>query len=289
VRLTVNTREAATAVPAIRERLLQMNVAVPLIGDFHFNGHKLLREHPSCAEALAKYRACPVPLVVTDLRMPNLDGMELMLRLSRETPAPKVVVITAHGSERQAVSAMKAGAYDYFRKPFDNDELLAVVRRAFDAATLVEENERLSGELALSRSMVFASKEMQRVAVLVARVAPRDITVLITGESGTGKERVASAIVRASRRANAPYVRFNCASLGAELAVAVNRERDPRAFLGFKPLVDKLILRSRRPIIEHPPAEGLHPGPDPRNIKRRKRDRDFYLSRRTHYRRIAAC
>ncbi|HEY6004959.1 MAG TPA: sigma-54 dependent transcriptional regulator [Anaeromyxobacter sp.] len=172
------------------------------------------------AEALARYDAQPAPLVVTDLRMPSVDGMELLRRLSERSPVPRVVMITAHGSERQAVEAMKAGAYDYFRKPFENDELLAVVRRAVDAVRLAHENERLAGELALARSMVFASEPMRRLAVLVARVAPRDVTVLVTGESGTGKERVAEAIVAASGRAERPFVRFNCAALTPELAEA---------------------------------------------------------------------
>jgi DNA-binding NtrC family response regulator len=172
------------------------------------------------AEALARFEARPAPLVVTDLRMPGMDGMELLRRLCARAPAPRVVVITAHGSERQAVEAMKAGAHDYFRKPFENEELLAVVRRALEAVRLAHENERLQGELALSRTMVFASEAMRRLAVLVGRVAPRDVTVLVTGESGTGKERVAEAIVRASRRADRPFVRFNCAALSPELAEA---------------------------------------------------------------------
>jgi DNA-binding NtrC family response regulator len=172
------------------------------------------------AEALERVEAGGFSLVVTDLRMPRLDGMELLRRLSARSPAPRVVVITAHGSERQAVEAIKAGAYDYFRKPFDNDELLAVVRRAVEAVRLAAENERLAGELALSRTMVYASPAMSQLAQRVARVAPRDVTVLVTGESGTGKERVAEAIVRASRRADRAFVRFNCAALTQELAEA---------------------------------------------------------------------
>ncbi len=171
-------------------------------------------------EALARFEAQPAPLVLTDLRMPRMDGMELLRRLAARSPAPRVVLITAHGSERQAVEAMKAGAYDYFRKPFETEELLAVVRRALEAVRLARENEQLAGELVLSRSMVFVSEAMRRLAVLVARVAPRDVTVLLTGESGTGKERVAEAIVRASPRAGRPFVRFNCAALAAELAEA---------------------------------------------------------------------
>ena len=171
-------------------------------------------------DALARFEACPVPLVIADLRMPRMDGMELLRALVARTPAPRVVLVTAHGSERQAVEAMKAGAWDYFRKPFENDELLAVVRRALEAVRLASENERLSAEVALAGSMVFASNAMRRVAELVGRVAPRDVTVLVTGESGTGKELVAEAIWRASRRAHRPLVRFNCAALTPELAEA---------------------------------------------------------------------
>jgi DNA-binding NtrC family response regulator len=171
-------------------------------------------------EALAAFEKSHVSLVVTDLRMPRMDGMELLVKLAAHPNAPKVVVITAHGSERQAVEAMKAGAYDYFKKPFDNEELLTVVRRAVDALRLADDNARLVGEIAMSRSMVFESEPMRRLAVLVARVAPRDVTVLITGESGTGKERVAEAIVRASKRADKRYLRFNCAALTPELAEA---------------------------------------------------------------------
>jgi len=171
-------------------------------------------------EALERLQLAPAQLVVTDLRMPRMDGMELLRKLVAQNPAPRVVVITAHGSERQAVDAIKAGALDYFRKPFEADELVAVIRRATETARLALENERLRGELALSRTLVFASESMGALAVLVGRVAPRDSTVLITGESGTGKERLAEAIVRASRRAAKPFVRFNCASLTAELAEA---------------------------------------------------------------------
>jgi two-component system response regulator HydG len=171
-------------------------------------------------EALARYDAAPAALVLTDLRMPRLDGMGLLRALMRRVPVPRVVVITAHGSERQAVEATKAGAYDYFKKPFETEELLAVVRRSMEAVRLAHENEKLQGELALARSLVFASEAMRRLGVLVGRVAPRDVTVLITGESGTGKERVAEAIVRASHRAERPFVRFNCAALSPELAEA---------------------------------------------------------------------
>ena len=114
---------------------------------------------------------------------------------------------------------MKLGALDYFRKPFEVDEVLAVVRRSIATLQLERENEQLRGEVNLLHSLVFASAAMSRLALLVKPVAPRDVTVLITGESGTGKERVAEALVRASRRAQ-PFIRFNCAALTPELAEA---------------------------------------------------------------------
>jgi len=182
--------------------------------------------------ALAKLAARPYELVITDLRMPRIDGMELVKRLHGQPRAPRVIVVTAHGSERFAVEAVKAGAYDYFRKPFDVDELLAVVTRALEAVRLRDENERLASELNLSRSLVFASEAMGRLAQLVQRAGSRDVTVLITGESGTGKERVAEALVRASPRADRPYLRFNCAALTEELAEAELFGHSKGAFTG---------------------------------------------------------
>jgi two-component system response regulator HydG len=185
------------------------------------------------AEALALLRAGEVvQLVISDLRMAPVGGLELLETIQRERLAPRVVMITAHGSERSAVEAMKLGAYDYFRKPFEIEQLVAVVRRALDSAQLAERNEQLAGERALSESVVFRSAPMSRLALLVARVAPRDVTVLLTGESGTGKERVAEALVRASGRATRPFVRFNCAALTAELAEAELFGHTKGAFTG---------------------------------------------------------
>jgi DNA-binding NtrC family response regulator len=182
--------------------------------------------------ALLRFAAAPADLVITDLRMPNLDGMGLLARLQAGSPVPRVVVITAHGSERQAVAAMKAGAFDYFRKPFEMDELLTAVRRAVESTRLAFENEKLRCEVSLSRSMVFASEAMKRLAWLAGRAAARDVTVLISGESGTGKERLAEAIVAGSRRADKPFVRFNCAALTAELAEAELFGHSRGAFTG---------------------------------------------------------
>jgi two-component system response regulator HydG len=159
-------------------------------------------------------------LILSDLRMPRVDGMEFLRRTQALVPVPRVILLTAHGSERHAVEAMKLGALDYFRKPFEVEEVLKVVRRSIATLKLERENEQLRGEVDLLHSLVFSSGAMSRLALLVMRVAPKDVTVLITGESGTGKERVAEAIVSASRRADRPFVRFNCAAMTPELSEA---------------------------------------------------------------------
>jgi two-component system response regulator HydG len=172
------------------------------------------------ADALSKVASSHFHLVLTDLRMPRMDGLELLRKLRERPQPPRVILITAHGSEKAAVEAMKHGAYDYFKKPFEPDELLSVVERAVESVRLSADNERLEAELNLSRSMAFASEPMRRLALLTSRVAGKDVTILITGESGTGKERLADAIVRASPRAKRPFVRFNCAAITPELAEA---------------------------------------------------------------------
>ncbi|MCA9650596.1 MAG: sigma-54-dependent Fis family transcriptional regulator [Myxococcales bacterium] len=171
-------------------------------------------------QALEGLDARPVDLLVTDLSMPRLDGMGLLRALRERDASPPAIMITAHGSERTAVDAMKLGAIDYLPKPFDADEVARVIHRSLGTARLEQENRRLRAGLQLGQTMVFASEPMQRVAELVERVAGKDVTVLVTGESGTGKELVARALVRGSRRATAPYLRFNCAAITAELAEA---------------------------------------------------------------------
>jgi two-component system response regulator HydG len=195
-------------------------------------GGHTVESAPDGAAALRRLQDGGLDLVLTDLRMPGLDGFGLLEALAEHPGAPRAIVVTAHGSERVAVEAMKRGALDYFAKPFDADEIARVVGRALETVSLARDNARLRAARLLARTMVFDSPAMERVAERVERAAGRDVTVLITGESGTGKELVARALVRGSSRADRPYLRFNCAALPRELAEAELFGHSRGAFTG---------------------------------------------------------
>jgi two-component system response regulator AtoC len=161
-----------------------------------------------------------VDAVVTDFAMPGMNGLELLRAIRERDPSLPVVLLTAHGSEKIAVRAVRSGAYEYVTKPFDVDEMSVVLDRALEARALRTENRRLQIERALGRRVVGRSPPMQRLLSLIARIAPRDIPVLVRGETGTGKELVAALLHAGSRRAERPLVRFNCAAIPGELAEA---------------------------------------------------------------------
>ncbi len=161
-----------------------------------------------------------VDAVITDLSMPGMDGLALLAAIRERDAALPVVLLTAHGSEKVAVQAMKAGAYDYATKPFDIDELVVVVERALEARALRTATRILSAEHAIGKRIVGTSAPMRRLLDAVARVADKDVTVLVRGETGTGKELIGTLLHAQSKRANAPLVRFNCAAIPGELAEA---------------------------------------------------------------------
>ncbi|MCA9606211.1 MAG: sigma-54-dependent Fis family transcriptional regulator [Myxococcales bacterium] len=153
----------------------------------------------------------PVDLLITDLKMPGLDGVAVLERARATLPGLPVILFTAHATVPTAIAAMKKGAYDYVQKPFDNAELKALVARALEHSFLRSENRWLKAPG--SAPIVAESPAMQRAMSLVRRVAPSRSTVLVTGESGTGKEVVARAIHYASDRAEAPFVALNVKAL----------------------------------------------------------------------------
>ncbi|HSN26080.1 MAG TPA: sigma-54 dependent transcriptional regulator [Kofleriaceae bacterium] len=180
-------------------------------------GHRVLTAKNG-GEALAQLDEADA--VLTDLSMPGMDGLELMAQIgSRDSTLP-VILLTAHGSERVAVAAMKQGAYDYLSKPFDIDEVAVVIERALEARRLRVDNRRLAAEQTLGRRIVGGSRPMRRLLEATSRVAGRNVTVLVRGETGTGKEFVAELLHAQSARADKPLVRFNCAALPADLADA---------------------------------------------------------------------
>ncbi|GMV42117.1 MAG: sigma-54-dependent Fis family transcriptional regulator [Myxococcales bacterium] len=182
--------------------------------------------------------------VITDLAMPGMDGMELLRQIRASHPRLPVIVITAHGSERHAVEAMKRGACDYLRKPFDIDELLLVVGKAVEQQRLLDQNEELRAQVGLSRPVVYRSEAFGRLMALAHRAAKRNVTVLVTGETGTGKELIAWAIRELSDRAKGPFVRFNAAAVTETLAESELFGHERGAFTGAVKAHDGLFQRA---------------------------------------------
>jgi two-component system response regulator AtoC len=168
-------------------------------------------------QALAVLAKTPVDVVVTDMVMPRLGGIELLKRVSVEYPDVPVIVITAHGTVDSAVSALKAGAFDYITKPFEQEELKKVIAKAARAHDLERENVHgVPGENDRP-PLVGESPAMKAVHEMVARVADSPSTVLITGESGTGKELIAKALHQGSSRRDKPLIKVNCAAIPKDL------------------------------------------------------------------------
>jgi len=174
----------------------------------------------SGGEALEILQNNTLDLVITDIRMPHISGMEILKYVKSNIPEVPVIVITAYGSIKQAVEALKVGALDYIVKPFDVEELKILVARGLERKHLELENILLKKDLKEKyrfEDMIGKSRLMQEIYVLIEKVAGTDSTVLITGESGTGKEMAARAIHNLSRRKDKPFVTINCAALPENL------------------------------------------------------------------------
>ncbi len=175
----------------------------------------------SGGEALSMHRANPFDLVLLDVKMQGIDGIDTLNQLHQQDPDVRVVMISGHGSIATAVQSVKGGAFDFLEKPLDSDRLLVTVQRALEHQQLVGENARLRERLARATdarfAMVGTSSGLEQIRALVSRVAPTNARVLISGENGSGKELVARAIHEGSARKRGPFVEVNCAAIPSEL------------------------------------------------------------------------
>jgi two-component system response regulator AtoC len=174
----------------------------------------------SAEDALRELATRDYDVVLTDVRMPGMGGLELLRRVQADDAERLVIVMSAYGSKEAALEAMKAGAYDYLSKPFRPDEVVLVLRKAEERERLARENRRLRTELSggyRADAIIGDSPAMQELMRQVRKVAPQRVTVLLEGESGTGKELLARALHELSPRASLPFVAVNCGAIPGEL------------------------------------------------------------------------
>ena len=187
------------------------------------------------SEALKRFLKGDIDLVIADLRMPGLNGEELLKKIQAESPGTPVIILTGHGTVEFAVEAMRLGAWDFLTKPINLDHLSYLVKQALDNRELVLKHRRLLEELEHKkrfRSFIGNSPAMLRVFDTVSRAAPTKASILITGESGVGKELVADAIHGLSPRNDKPLIRVHCAALASTLLESELFGHEKGAFTG---------------------------------------------------------
>ena len=189
----------------------------------------------SGSEALEAIRKVPPDVVVSDLKMAGMDGIELLGALPQTPAPPPVIIVTAHGTIDSAVEAVKLGAFDYLTKPLDKQKILMAVRKACERAEILKENARLKKELFdrfRMEGIIARSARMRETVELLRRVADSPATVMVLGESGTGKELVARAIHYNSPRRTKPFTAINCAAIPESLFESELFGHEPGAFTG---------------------------------------------------------
>jgi len=186
-------------------------------------------------EALEILEHSDIDLVLTDMKMPSMDGIELLERIKEKNPDLPVIMMTAYGTVEKAVEAMQKGAYNYILKPFDNESLVIYVDKAVSLYRMVKENRRLRQDVESKYrfgNIIGKSRKMREIFETIRKVAPASATVLIQGESGTGKELVARAIHFNSPRRDAPFVAVNCSALAESLLESELFGHERGAFTG---------------------------------------------------------
>ncbi|KPA10036.1 acetoacetate metabolism regulatory protein AtoC [Candidatus Magnetomorum sp. HK-1] len=190
-------------------------------------------------KALEKIKAHDIDLVLTDIKMPGMDGMALMSHIKAHNPDIPIIIMTAHGTVEKGEEAVKKGAHSYIFKPFQNEQLILSVKIALNMYQVIRENKRLQNELQ-SRyhfgNLIAKSKNMQEIFKTIQKVAPTNATVLIEGESGTGKELVAKSIHFNSSRRDEPFVAVNCSALAENLLESELFGHEKGAFTGASAL-----------------------------------------------------
>lgn len=169
------------------------------------------------AEGLAKIESEKFDVVLCDIKMPKMDGLELLEKAMEIQPETSIIMISGHGHIETAVEAIKKGAFDFISKPLDLNRMLITLRNALDRTSLVQETRTLKRKLSRQSAMVGDSEPMRKIREMIARVAPTEARVLITGENGTGKELVARSIHEQSNRNHSPMIEVNCAAIPSEL------------------------------------------------------------------------
>lgn len=189
------------------------NVLKDILGNEGF----VVSEAADGEEGLEKFTNQNFDLILCDIKMPKLDGIEFLSAAMLLKPETPIIMISGHGNIETAVDAVKKGAYDYIAKPPDLNRLLITIRNALDKNSLVKETKRLKKTVSKVQEIIGTSEAIQKIKDTIEKVAPTDARVLITGENGTGKELVAHWLHEKSNRSNKPIIEVNCAAIPSEL------------------------------------------------------------------------